>query len=152
MRRDDETLRITAVPGQHGPAVVHRALPPVMGSVVDLERAGRRVLRVYVTGDTLCRPWLRAVRERLPDIDVMVAHLGATRVLGVLVTMDGVQGADLVELIDPGSTVPVHFDDYPVFRSPRSEFESEMTVRGLAGGLRPVERGETVPLNPGLDR
>lgn len=151
--RGAETLRVTAVPGQHGPAVVHRALPPVMGSVIDLERRDsdgtpRRLLRLYITGDTLCRPWLRSVRERFPDVDVLVAHLGGTRVLGVLVTMDGVQGADLVELIDPGTTVPVHFDDYPVFRSPRSHFEAEMARRGLAGRLRTVERGGSVPLTP----
>lgn len=149
--RGAETLRVTAVPGQHGPAFVHRALPPVMGSVLDLERTQpgldpTRVLRVYITGDTLCRPMLRAVRERLPDVDVMIAHLGGTRVLGVLVTMDGAQGADLVEMIDPATAVPVHFDDYGVFRSPRSDFEAEMTRRGLGGRLRTVERGETVNL------
>jgi L-ascorbate metabolism protein UlaG (beta-lactamase superfamily) len=146
IHRDGETLRVTAVPGQHGPAVVHRALPPVMGSVVDLERGGRRVLRVYVTGDTLRRPWLRSVRERFPDIDVMVAHLGGTRVLGVLVTMDGEQGADLASLIDPGTTVPVHFDDYPVFRSPRSDFVARMTARGSGSRVLLVDRGGTVPL------
>lgn len=144
--RGGETLRVTAVPGRHGPAVVHRALPPVMGSVLDLERDGRRVLRVYVTGDTLCRPWLREVRDRFPGIDVMVAHLGGTRVLGVLVTMDGRQGTDLVELIGPGVTLPVHTDDYTVFRSPLSDFVAEMAARGLTDRLRVVERGGTVPL------
>ncbi|MDF3050565.1 MAG: putative Zn-dependent hydrolase of beta-lactamase fold [Pseudonocardia sp.] len=48
----------------------------------------------------------------------MVTHLGGTKVLGVLVTMDGRQGTDLIEMIRPGSVVPVHYDDYTVFRSP----------------------------------
>lgn len=144
--RGPETLRVTAVPGRHGPAGFHRLLPPVMGSVLDLERDGERALRVYVTGDTLYLPELARVRERLPGIDVLVAHLGGTRVLGVLVTMDGPQGADLVELVDPRAVVPVHYDDYGVFRSPLSDFTAEMHRRGHAGRLREVRRGDTIDL------
>jgi L-ascorbate metabolism protein UlaG (beta-lactamase superfamily) len=146
IRRGSDVLRVTAVPGRHGPAGVHRLLPPVQGSVLDLESDGRRVLRVYVTGDTLNVPELRAVRERFPDIDVMVAHLGGTRVLGILVTMDDRQGSDLVELMDPGLVVPVHYDDYGVFHSPLSAFVAEMRRRGLTGRLRTVVHGETVEL------
>jgi L-ascorbate metabolism protein UlaG (beta-lactamase superfamily) len=144
--RGDERLRVTSVPARHGPALAHRALPPVMGSVVELERGGRTVLRVYLTGDTLCGRYLRPIRERFPDVDVMVAHLGGTRIAGLLVTMDAQQGADLVELIRPGVTVPVHYDDYDVFRSPLSHFQFEMRARGMDAGLRVVMRGETVAL------
>lgn len=144
--RGDERLLVTSVPARHGPALVHRALPPVMGSIVDLERGGQRVLRLYVTGDTLLGTYLRPIRERFPDIDVMVVHLGGTRVAGVLVTMDAQQGAGLVELVRPALTVPVHYDDYDVFRSPLSHFQYEMRARGLDAGLRVVLRGETVAL------
>ena len=144
--RSGERLRITSVPGRHGPAGVHRLLPPVMGSVLDLERGGDRLLRAYVTGDTLRVPELRAVRERFPGIDVMITHLGGTKVLGVLVTMDGRQGADLVEMIEPATVVPVHYDDYGVFTSPLEDFVAEMRRRGHDGRLRTVVRGETVAL------
>jgi L-ascorbate metabolism protein UlaG (beta-lactamase superfamily) len=144
--RGDERLRITSVPGRHGPVGVHRLLPPVMGTVIDLERGGERVLRAYVTGDTLCVPELRQVSERFPDIDVMITHLGGTKVLGVLVTMDGRQGTDLVELIEPAAVVPIHYDDYTVFRSPLEDFVAEMRRRGHGGRLRQVARGATVGL------
>jgi L-ascorbate metabolism protein UlaG (beta-lactamase superfamily) len=144
--RCGERLRITSVPGRHGPAGVHRLLPPVMGSVLDLERGDDRVLRVYVTGDTLRVPELRAVRERFPGIDVMITHLGGTKVLGVLVTMDGRQGADLVELIEPATVVPVHYDDYGVFTSPLEDFVAEMRRRGHDRRLSTVVRGDTVAL------
>jgi L-ascorbate metabolism protein UlaG (beta-lactamase superfamily) len=146
LRRGAEVLRVTSVPGRHGPVGVHRLLPPVMGSVLDLERDGRRVLRVYVTGDTLNVPELRGVRERFPDVDVMVTHLGGTRVLGVLVTMDDEQGTDLVELVEPDAVVPIHFDDYGVFHSPLSAFVARMRRRGHSGRLRTVSHGETVEL------
>ena len=61
--RGDERLRVTAVPGRHGPPLLHRALPPVMGSILELERGGRVQLRVYLTGDTLCGNYLRPIHE-----------------------------------------------------------------------------------------
>lgn len=146
LARGDQRLTITAVPGQHGPAGVHRLLPPVMGSVVQLRRSGELELQVYITGDTVNRPMLREVGERFPGLDAMVIHLGGTRVLGVLVTMDGRQGTDLMRQIRPGVTVPVHYDDYPVFRSPLDDFLTEARSQGLVDGVRIVQRGETVEL------
>lgn len=146
LRRGEDRLTVTACPGQHGPAVVKRLLPPVMGSVVELHRGGQPLLRAYITGDTLCRPYLREVAQRFPGLDAMVAHLGGTRALGILVTMDAKQGADLMELIQPAVTVPIHFDDYTVFRSPLSHFLAEVERRGLAPGVRTIARGETSSL------
>jgi L-ascorbate metabolism protein UlaG (beta-lactamase superfamily) len=145
--RGGERLRVTAVPGRHGRGPMARLLPPVMGSVIDLERDGRRVLRVYVTGDTLNVPELRAVRERFPDVDVLVPHLGGTRVLGALVTMDAAEGADLAELIGPRTVVPIHYDDYGVFRSPLTHAVDALRARGFGERLRLVHRGDTVPLS-----
>jgi L-ascorbate metabolism protein UlaG (beta-lactamase superfamily) len=65
-----------------------------------------------------------------------------------MVTMDAVQGADLMQLLIPRITIPVHFDDYPLFRSPLAEFRAEVTRRGLLDQVRFVERGDTVALNP----
>ncbi|MDT7597532.1 MAG: hypothetical protein QOJ06_3078 [Pseudonocardiales bacterium] len=146
LTRGAERLTITAVPGQHGPAGVHRLLPPVMGSVFQLRRPGEPDLQVYITGDTLNRPMLRAIGERFPALDAMVLHLGGTRVLGVLVTMDGRQGTDLMAQIRPGTTVPVHYDDYSVFRSPLQDFLNEARSRGLADGVQVAHRGQTVQL------
>lgn len=139
-------LTITATPGRHAPGLAQRLFPPVMGSVLELADATGTTVRVYVTGDTLFRPTLREVTERLGPLDAMVIHLGGTRALGLLVTMDGEQGADLTELLAPGVTVPVHHDDYTVFRSPLEEFLTECERRGVTSAVRPVRRGETVDL------
>ncbi len=146
LERADERVRITSVPGTHGPGVVGRLLPPVMGSVVELVRGDTTALRVYITGDTLFRRELREVSERFPDLDAMVIHLGGTRALGILVTMDDQQGADMVALIAPPVTIPIHYDDYTVFRSPLSDFLDEVRRRQLPGQIRTVTRGETVAL------
>jgi L-ascorbate metabolism protein UlaG (beta-lactamase superfamily) len=140
-----ERLSVTSAPGTHGPGIVASLLPPVMGSVVELASGGDVLLRLYITGDTVFRPWLREVHERFGPLDAVVAHLGGTRILGLLVTMDAEQGADLVALLRPGMTIPVHYDDYPVFRSPLADFVDTARNRGLTG-IRPVLRGETVAL------
>ena len=44
------------------------------------------------------------------------------------------------------SVLPVHHDDYGVFRSPLSAFVTEMRRRGLTGRLRTFGPGDTVPL------
>jgi L-ascorbate metabolism protein UlaG (beta-lactamase superfamily) len=144
--RAGESLRITAVPGVHGPGPLAKVLPPVMGSVLELVRGGEVSWRGYVTGDTLRRPWLAEVLQRCGPLDVLIPHLGGTRVLGVTVTMDAGQGADLVEMLRPPVTVPVHYDDYDRFRSSLGDFVGEVARRRLPGTIRTAVRGDTVSL------
>ena len=143
--RGRQRLRITAVPGRHGPGLVDRLLPDVMGSVVELQVDGRCRLRLYITGDTLHRPFLADIPRRCGDIDAMIIHLGGTRLLGMLLTMDGRQGTDVTELMRPRITVPVHFDDYKVFTSPLNDFLTRARDRGLTG-VQPIARGDTLDL------
>lgn len=109
--------------------------------------------RLYISGDTLIVDALQEIPRRHPDLDVGVVHLGGTRLpagdrlpFGLTVTMDGRQGADLVELLSLPKVVPVHFDDYTVFASPLSDFRDEVTRRGLGDRIVYVDRGETVTL------
>ncbi|ONH27819.1 hypothetical protein BL253_21290 [Pseudofrankia asymbiotica] len=148
LTRDDAQLRVTATPGRHALGAARRLrLPPVMGTVIEFsEHPDARPFTIYVTGDTLLFDELRAVRERFPSIDLMLVHLGGTRILGMLVTMDARQGADLMELIAPHTTVPIHYDDYGAFRSPLADFEREIRARDLDGQVRFLARGDTLPL------
>jgi L-ascorbate metabolism protein UlaG (beta-lactamase superfamily) len=64
-------LRVTSMPGQHGPGIVDFALPPVMGSVLDFETGeSNRLLRLYISGDTLLIDDLNEIPKRFPDIDL----------------------------------------------------------------------------------
>jgi L-ascorbate metabolism protein UlaG (beta-lactamase superfamily) len=65
---------------------------------------------------------------------------------GLVVTMDARQGTDLLELVRPRVAVPVHYDDYSVFRSPLSAFLAAAGARGLGSLVRVVERGEIAEL------
>ncbi|XVU29930.1 MBL fold metallo-hydrolase [Actinoplanes sp. CA-054009] len=139
--RDRQRLRITAVPARHGPG----PLPDVMGSVLELEVDGRCALRLYITGDTLFDAALAAIPRRLGEIDAMLIHLGGTRTLGTLLSMDGRQGVELTHLIRPGLTLPIHYDDYTAMRSPLRDFLTRAKDQGISG-VRHLERGATLTL------
>jgi L-ascorbate metabolism protein UlaG (beta-lactamase superfamily) len=145
-------LRITSMPGRHAPGPLRRVLPPVMGSLLEFGSISQPVqLRMYLTGDTLFVEDLREIPVRYPAIDAAVLHLGGTRLPGgLMVTMDAIQGADLLQLIKPRMAIPVHYDDYRLFTSPLSDFRAEVDRRGLSDLVRYVDRGDTValPANP----
>jgi len=144
--RNGAMLRVTALPGRHAPGPVQALFPPVMGSLLEITSADRPPLRLYLSGDTLVYDDLREIAVRHPDLDLGVLHLGGTKVFGLLLTMDGAQGVDLLELLRPQNAVPVHFDDYPVFRSPLSDFLDEVDRRKQPSRVVTVGRGETLPL------
>ena len=146
LTRGTATLRITSVPGTHGPGLLGQLLPPVMGSVLELLEDGVVRWRGYISGDTLYRRDIGQVLERCGPLDVVVPHLGGTKALGFTVTMDARQGVDLVELLRPSVVVPVHFDDYSRFSSGLGDFAAEVAARRAPGELRVVARGETISL------
>ncbi len=146
--KGNTTATITALPGRHAPGWTRRLLPPVMGTMLELGTVSEPARqRVYISGDTLLVEELKQIPERFPDIDTGVLHLGGTTLPGgLVVTMDARQGAGAVELIGAGTNIPIHYDDYSVFRSSLADFRAEVDRRGLSGRVRYVARGDTVPL------
>jgi L-ascorbate metabolism protein UlaG (beta-lactamase superfamily) len=137
-------LRITAMPGRHGPRVISALLPPVMGSMLEFEtESGERLLRLYITGDTLMHESIHEIRARYTDIDLALLHLGGTRVLGILVTMDGREGVEMMRAVSPHLSIPIHYDDYTVFKSPLSDFEREVAAARLQSHVQYLRHGET---------
>jgi len=151
LTKGGRTLRIVACPGRHGPGVADLALPDVMGSVLECGR-GESARRLYISGDTLMFDDLAQIPSRYPRLDVAVLHLGGTRVMGVLVTMDAEQGVEAVRLMDAGTSVPVHYDDYDVFTSSLQDFLDAVEAAGLRDRVRAVDRGETLVLWEGGGR
>jgi L-ascorbate metabolism protein UlaG (beta-lactamase superfamily) len=149
LTRGGQSLLVEALPGIHGRGLMRPLLPPVMGSLVTLREDGTDRLRVYVSGDTLTGDHLDEIARRHDDIDVAVVHLGGTRVLLHTVTMDAAQGVDFVQRVRPRRVVPVHHDDYRVFRSPLEDFVALARSTGVDALVRTVARGATVSLEAG---
>jgi L-ascorbate metabolism protein UlaG (beta-lactamase superfamily) len=149
-RKGETRLRITALPAQHTPlAIMQPFLPRVMGSLLTFSNASddRPLLRIYVSGDTLLHEDLREIPRRFPDIDLGLFHLGGTRVLGVMLTMDARQGVEAVRLIAPLRAIPIHYDDYDRFKSPLDDFRRAVEAAGLADKVAYLGRGERYPLS-----
>lgn len=146
LSKGDETLTIEALPAIHARGLMGALLPPVMGSMLEHRVGEEATRRVYVSGDTLTGDHIDEIKRRHPDIDVAVVHLGGTRVLFHTVTMDAEQGVDFLQRVRPDRAIPVHYDDYGVFRSPLSAFERLAGHSGLTPIVRRVRRGETIDL------
>jgi L-ascorbate metabolism protein UlaG (beta-lactamase superfamily) len=147
--KGDATLRISAMPGRHGPPVLAAALPEVMGSVLEFSAGGKQNYRMYISGDTMVYDDIREIPKRYPDIDLALLHLGGTRILGVMkVTMDGKDGVEMLQLIAPHHAIPIHYNDYDVFKSPLSDFEKEVDAAGLKDKITYLKHGDRYQFKP----
>ncbi|HEX8852811.1 MAG TPA: MBL fold metallo-hydrolase [Pyrinomonadaceae bacterium] len=145
VRKGGARVRITSMPGKHGPAGVDFFLPPVMGSMLEFQQgAGERTtLRLYITGDTLVHEDLEEIPRRYPEIDLALFHLGGTRIMGVLLTMDAEQGVEAIRIINPREVIPIHYNDYDVFKSPLEDFKRAVEAAGYAERVKYLSHGET---------
>jgi L-ascorbate metabolism protein UlaG (beta-lactamase superfamily) len=143
--KGDVRLRISAMPGTHGPGILAALLPPVMGSMLAFESltTGKTLLHLYITGDTLIHQRLKEIPRRYPQVDLALLHLGGTRVLGIMVTMDGQQGVEAMRIVDPTIAIPIHYNDYSVFKSSLDDFRRAVQAAGLEDRVRYLAHGET---------
>ncbi len=137
-------LRITALPALHAHGLIGHVLPPVMGSMLEfMHTNGHMLLRIYISGDTLMDDQLKAIPYRYPEIDLGLLHLGGTRILGMLVSMDAQQGLEMLELINPRLVIPIHYNDYTAFKSPLHDFQQLISIAGLEERVIYLRHGET---------
>lgn len=92
---------------------------------------------------------LREIPKRYigQNIDLMLVHLGGTMIPSphmplLMVTMDAKQGLELVRLIGPDVTIPIHFDDYDIMLSPLEDFKKAMAEAGLDKKVIYLDRGD----------
>jgi L-ascorbate metabolism protein UlaG (beta-lactamase superfamily) len=143
VQKGDASVRLTSMPGTHGPPVVEKFLPPVMGSMLEFQPApDRSALRLYISGDTIVFDDLQEIPRRYPEIDLALFHLGGTQIMGMLLTMDAEQGVEAMRIIDPREVIPIHYNDYEVFKSPLEDFEEAVTAAGLGDRVRYLSHGD----------
>lgn len=142
-------LRITAMPARHGPRGVALLLPPVIGTMLDFEQGpAGAAYRIYISGDTLVYDDIAQIPQRFPDVDLALLHLGGMRVLGVQLSMDGDDGVRMMQVIAPDRAIPIHVDDYDVYKSPLSAFTSAVRDAGLDGKVIYLRRGDSYGFAP----
>ena len=151
--KSDSRVVVTSMPGKHGPALADLLLPEVMGSMLQFEsRNGAKLLSLYISGDTLVFDHLHEIPRRYPNIDLGLFHLGGTRIMGILLTMDAEQGVEAVRIINPREAIPIHYNDYEVFKSPLEDFKKAIEEAGLGDRVTYLSHGETYNFEVAADR
>jgi L-ascorbate metabolism protein UlaG (beta-lactamase superfamily) len=145
VKKGNAQLRITSTPARHGPPGAAVALPETMGSILEFAKQdGAATFRMYITGDTLVYDEIQDIPKRFPDIDLALLHLGGTKILKtVMVTMDAEQGVRMMKIIAPQHAIPIHYNDYDVFKSPIEDFEKQIKAAGLQNKITYLKHGET---------
>jgi len=136
-------MRITAMPGKHAPGLLRAMIPPTMGSMLEFLSGANTALRIYITGDTLIHEHLHEIPKRYPEIDIALLHLGGTRIAGVLLTMDAKQGVEAIRITNPKTAIPIHYNDYGVFKSPLDDFKAAVRSAGLEQRVHYLAHGES---------
>lgn len=165
-------VKVTGMPGKHVPdgalSVANdllAAVPPTNGWMVELgykpntsapDSAFTNGYRIYISGDTLMVDDLKEIPKRYADkkVDLMLVHLGGTTIPSpklplLMVTMDATQGVQLMQLIDPEVTIPIHYDDYDVFLSPLDDFKKAVESAGWGDKVVYLDRGDQYRFNVG---
>lgn len=155
-------IKVTGMPGKHVPpgplAAVNDllgAVPPTNGWMLELgyhkvENGKLQTgYRIYISGDTLLVDELKEIPKWLREerIDLMLIHLGGTTIPGpsaplIMVTLDAKQGVELMKMMDPEVTIPIHYDDYDIFLSPRKDFETAVKEAGMENRVVILDRGD----------
>ncbi|KAK2765189.1 hypothetical protein FQN54_008888 [Arachnomyces sp. PD_36] len=161
-------IKVTAMPGKHVPTGIAttlnnfvKAVPPVNGWMLELgyiplspsipidedEDPFECGYRIYISGDTLMVDELEDIPELYSGrkIDLMLVHLGGTSIPSpnmplLMVTMDASQGLQLLRLVRPDVTIPIHYDDYDVFKSPLSDFKQAVKEAHLESKVVYLDR------------
>jgi L-ascorbate metabolism protein UlaG (beta-lactamase superfamily) len=144
VRKGEARVRITALPARHGPRGVTAMLPTVMGSMIDFgDGPTGTPYRIYISGDTLVYDDIAEIGQRFPDIDLALMHLGGERLLGlVTVSMDGAEGVRMLRMLGPRVAIPLHFDDYGIYKSPLSDFEAALSAAAMRDKVVILQRGQ----------
>jgi L-ascorbate metabolism protein UlaG (beta-lactamase superfamily) len=145
--KGDVKIVITATPGRHGPLPISMLLPSVMGSILDFQGPNDKLFRLYITGDTLVYNQIKEIAKRYNDVDIALLHLGGTRIMGIFVTMNAKQGVEMFKIISPRVAIPVHYNDYDVFKSPLDDFKAEIKQAGLDNRVHYLTHGDTYNFN-----
>jgi L-ascorbate metabolism protein UlaG (beta-lactamase superfamily) len=125
VRKGGTRVRITALPARHGPRGATALLPTVMGAMVEFDEGETgAAYRIYISGDTVLFDAIAEIPQRFPGIDLALLHLGGERLLGMIkATMDGEDGARMLEILGARRAIPLHTDDYGMYKSPLSDFQ-----------------------------
>jgi L-ascorbate metabolism protein UlaG (beta-lactamase superfamily) len=144
VEKGEARLDLTAMPAEHtNNFELQDALMPVNGSMLDFSRGDERLFRLYITGDTMLHNRLHDIPLHYPDIDLALVHAGGTTLFVTVVTMTGEQAVRAVEITKPRRAIPIHYNDFSVFRSGLDDFKKAAEKSSADTDFHYLRQGET---------
>lgn len=139
LKKNGNTLTITATPARHGPAGIEPLSGDVIGFVVASSKPGSRP--IYVSGDTT---WFDGVAEvaRRFDCGVVLPFAGAAQTRGPFhLTMDTNDTIETARAFADAVIVPVHTDGWAHFRQNAKDLRTTFDALGFGKRLKLLEPG-----------
>ena len=120
------SIEVTATPCRHGPPLSR----PIVGDVIGfaLRWEGQEGGVLWISGDTVLYDGVREVASRL-RVDTAIVHLGGVRfpVTGpVHYTLTATEAVELLGLVRPRVTIPLHYEGWKHFKEGREAVEREL--------------------------
>ena len=120
------SIDVTATPCRHGPPLSR----PIVGDVIGfaLRWEGQEGGVLWISGDTVLYDGVREVASRL-RVDTAIVHLGGVRfpVTGpVHYTLTATEAVELLGLVRPRVTIPLHYEGWKHFKEGREAVEREL--------------------------
>ncbi|ANW22667.1 Zn-dependent hydrolase (plasmid) [Streptomyces clavuligerus] len=147
------TIKITAVPGLHGPDGVDRGAD---GEVTGFVLSGEGVPTTYVSGDNASVKVAKEVGERVTKeigpIDTAILFAGAARTPAILdnapLTLTSKNAAQVAKDLNPRKVVPVHTDSWNIYSEDTKSLVKAFQEQGIDDKLIDLApAGETKKLS-----
>lgn len=119
-------VEVTATPCRHGPPLSK----PLVGHVVGfaLRWEGQEHGALWISGDTVLYDGVREVADRV-EVGTALLHLGGVRfpTTGPLrYTLGAKEAVELLGLLRPRTTIPIHYEGWKHFHQGREALETEL--------------------------
>ena len=119
-------IEVTATPCRHGPPLSR----PLVGDVVGfaLRWEGQEHGALWISGDTVLYDGVREVADQV-EVGTALVHLGGVRFPAtgpVRYTLTAAEAVELLDLLRPQTTIPIHYEGWKHFRQGRKALEAEL--------------------------
>ena len=135
------SVKVTALPAQHGPVGSDDIQGPVIGFV--LSRPGADT--VYFSGDNASRDVIRSIAERTGDIGIAILNAGAVQLAKfdrAYLTLSADHAADVAQILAARIVVPLHYEGWAHFTQGADELRAAFSGNGLRDRLVVLKPGE----------
>jgi L-ascorbate metabolism protein UlaG (beta-lactamase superfamily) len=143
---DGCTLRVTALPAQHGPAGAEAVTGQVTGFLLE----GPSGPSVYVSGDNASVEVVTDIVAEVGPPEISILFVGGASVPflfdGEFVTLSAARAAQAAAILRSRTVIPIHLHGWSHYTESSSDVSVAFAAAGMDAVLRMLEPGQTIAL------